>query len=109
MAKSYMQKQAVIAALSTRTNLPREQVALVMETYATLIAEELVAHGGINLPDLGRAKVVTRRAVAERHSVNPRTREPMVIPAVPAKDTYRAKFGKDFMSRLAAIKTPPTK
>lgn len=106
MSRAFMQKQAVIATLSDRTNLPREQIESVLTTFADLIAEELASKGGINLPNLGRAKVGTRAAVAERHSVNPRTREPMTIPAVPARKVYRAKFGKDFLARVEQKSKP---
>lgn len=109
MAKSFMQKQEVIAVIAQRTGLTRDQVTSALSAYAGLIAEELVSTGGINLPDLGRAKVIVRKAVAARQSVNPRTREPMTIPAVPAKKTYRAKFGKDFLSRVKVLEsTPPS-
>lgn len=100
MSRAFMQKQAVIATLSDRTNMSRDQIEAVLTAYADLIAEELVAKGGINLPNLGRAKVGTRAAVAERLSVNPRTREPMTIPAVPERKVYRARFGKDFLARV---------
>jgi nucleoid DNA-binding protein len=100
---SYMQKQEVLSILAQRTGLTREQVSKVMEEQANLICEQLAVKGGINLPDLGRAKVVVRRAVAARKSVNPRTKEPMVIPAVPEKKTYRVRFGRDFQSRMNEI------
>lgn len=104
-ANKFKQKQEVISELAHRTSLTRDQVSGVLSAYSDLIAEELVSVGGINLPDLGRAKVHVRKPVAARNSVNPRTHEPMVIPAVPAKSTYKAKFGKDFLGKVAVLAT----
>lgn len=107
-ASKFKQKQDVISDLAHRTTLTRDAITRVLSAYSDLIAEELVNSGGINLPDLGRAKAHVRKPVEARNSVNPRTREPMVIPAVPSKTTYKAKFGKDFLGKVAVLTAAKT-
>lgn len=98
-----MQKSEFVREVSQRTGLTKQQVLDVLKAQANLIAEQLIKDGGVNLPDLGKAKVKLRKPVAERHSVNPRTGEPMVIPPVPSKKTYQVRLGLDFLHRLEEI------
>lgn len=100
-----MQKSEFVREVAQRTGLTKQQVLDVFAAQANLIAEQLVKEGGVNLPDLGKAKVKLRKAVAERHSVNPRTGEPMTIPPVPQKTTYQVRLGLDFLHRLGRIES----
>ena len=105
---SFLHKSAVIATLATRTGLKRSEVEKVLATYATVISEELVTHGGINLPGIGRAKAVARKPVAARTLINPKTRKPIKVPATPARTTYKAKFGRTFLKNLEKIQASAT-
>lgn len=104
----YKQKQDIIALLATRCGLTRTVTEKVLNEYADIIGQELLNTGGVNLPEIGRAKMVHRAAVGKRQSVNPRTGTPMEIPAVEAKDVPRIKLGRIFMRRLEKMRTQNT-
>ena len=81
------------------------QVSLVLEAYASLAVEEVLASGRMNLPGIGRIKTMVRKPIAERKTVNPRTGEPMTIPEAPSKRHYKVKLSKEFLDRVEARNT----
>lgn len=100
-----MKKSDVVKEVAKRSGQTVDVVTAVLDNQASVLAEALVRDGIVNVPDIGRAKRVIRKPVAARQSVNPKTREPMVIPAQPETVTFRLKLGKPFEDRIAAVGT----
>jgi len=98
-----MKKNDVIKEVARRSGRTIEEVTSVLEHQAAVLAEALVRDGAVNVPDLGKAKKVVRKAVAARQSVNPKTREPMVIPAQPETVSFKLKLNKGFSDRIDAV------
>ena len=98
-----MKKIDVVKEVAKRSGQTVDTVAAVLDHQASVLAEALVRDGIVNVPDLGRAKRVVRKPVAARQSVNPKTREPMVIPAQPETVSFKLKLGKASEDRIAGI------
>lgn len=103
-----MKKNEVIKEVAKRAGKTIEEVTSILEHQAAVLAEALVRDGAVNVPDLGKAKKVVRKAVAARQSVNPKTREPMVIPAQPETVSFKLKLHKGFSDRIEAVTNSAT-
>lgn len=92
-------KAQTIAAIAEATELPKADVATVLETLNDLILNDL-RRGGIGsvaLPGLIKIDIVAQKATKAREGRNPATGEPIMIPAKRAKT--RGKI------RVRALKT----
>ena len=93
MAKS-MTKSEIIGHLAEKAGLPKKQVAELLEELTQLAYKE--AHNGFPVPGLGKLVVVDRAA---RMGRNPKTGEPLSIPAKRALKFRLAKEAKDAIAR----------
>lgn len=85
-----MTKAQTIDALAKKTDLPKRQVAGVLESLTTLAAKE--AKNGFVVPGLGKLVLSNRAA---RMGRNPQTGEPIKIPAKRVVKFRIAKAMKD--------------
>jgi nucleoid DNA-binding protein len=85
-------KSAMFQDLSTRTGLPRKQVATVVDELVNYIKEEIGKKGpGVFiLPGLLKVKRVEKPATKERQGRNPQTGEIMTIQAKPKRTVVKA-------------------
>jgi DNA-binding protein HU-beta len=93
MAKS-MTKSEIIGHLADKIGLPKKQVAELLDELTQLAYKE--AHNGFPVPGLGKLVVVDRAA---RMGRNPKTGEPLQIPAKRALKFRLAKEAKDAVAR----------
>jgi len=89
MAKA-MTKAELITRLAEKNDLPKKQVAALLEQLATIAYKE--AKKGFTIPGIGKLVVVDRKA---RMGRNPATGEPIKIPAKRALKFRIAKTAKD--------------
>jgi nucleoid DNA-binding protein len=85
-------KSAMFQDLSTRTGLPRKQVATVVDELVNYIKREIGKKGpGVfTLPGLLKVKRVEKPATKERQGRNPQTGEIMTIQAKPKRTVVKA-------------------
>ena len=93
MAKS-MTKSEIIGHLAEKSGLHKKQVIDVLEALAQLAYQE--AHNGFSVPGLGKLVVVDRAA---RMGRNPKTGEPLHIPAKRTLKFRLAKEAKDSVAK----------
>ena len=93
MAKS-MTKSEIIGHLAEKAGLPKKQVGELLEELTQLAYKE--AHNGFPVPGLGKLVVVDRAA---RMGRNPKTGEPIQIPAKRALKFRLAKEAKDTIAK----------
>jgi DNA-binding protein HU-beta len=93
MAKS-MTKSEIIGHLAEKIGLPKKQVAELLDELTQLAYKE--AHNGFSVPGLGKLVVVDRAA---RMGRNPKTGEPLQIPAKRALKFRLAKEAKDSVAK----------
>jgi DNA-binding protein HU-beta len=86
-------KSAMFQHLAEKTDLTRKQVASVFDALTDFIRQQLSSRGAgvVTLPGLLKIRRVEKPATKERQGVNPRTGEPMTIPAKPPSTTVRAR------------------
>lgn len=92
-------KAQTVAEIAEATELPKSDVALVLETLSDLILNDL-KKGGVGtaaLPGLIKIDIVAQKATKAREGRNPATGEPITIAAKRAK--ARGKV------RVRALKT----
>ncbi len=87
-----MNKSDLIDAVSERTGLAKSDSARAIDAVLGTIAETLQSGDTVNLPGFGSFVVRTR---AERSGRNPRTGEPITIPASRAPAFKAGKALKD--------------
>jgi len=93
MAKS-MSKSEIIGHLAEKSGLHKKQVLDVLEALAQLAYQE--AHNGFSVPGLGKLVLVDRAA---RMGRNPKTGEPLHIPAKRTLKFRLAKEAKDSVAK----------
>ena len=93
MARS-MTKSEIINHLAEKGGLPKKQVAELLDELAQLAYKE--APNGFPVPGLGKLVVVDRAA---RMGRNPKTGEPLQIPAKRALKFRLAKEAKDAVAK----------
>nr|WP_245995150.1 HU family DNA-binding protein [Inmirania thermothiophila] len=97
-------KAQVIAAIAEETGLTRAQVGAVFESLASLIHRHMKPRGSgeFTIPETGvRIRRVRRPATKARTGRNPRTGEPIQIPARPAQNVIRLTALKALKDALA--------
>jgi nucleoid DNA-binding protein len=85
-------KTAVFQALSEKTGLSRKQISSVFDELGSFIKGQLGKKGpGVfTMPGLLKIKRVEKKATPARQGKNPRTGEPMTIPAKPRRTVVKA-------------------
>lgn len=74
-----MTKSQFIEAVATEAGLDRQQSAAALDAAVTVIQRALAAGDAVTVTGFGRFHAARRAA---RRGVNPRTGEPMLVPAV---------------------------
>ena len=83
-------KRDLLTKLMTATNLTKHQVQGVLDGLHGAIVEELKTNCVVTLPGLLKLRVVNKTATTERKSINPATRQPMTVPAKPARKSLKS-------------------
>jgi nucleoid DNA-binding protein len=85
-------KTAVYQALSESTGLSKKQIGTVFDQLTAYIKAQLGKKGpGVfTVPGLLKIKRVEKKATPSRQGKNPRTGEPMTIPAKPKRTVVKA-------------------
>lgn len=73
-----MNKSDLIYKVSDETELPKDDVAYVVDTVFKTIRKSLVKGESVQILGFGTFKLSHKK---EREVINPRTHEPMIIPA----------------------------
>lgn len=81
-----MKKQDFIKAVAAEAGLSQDAVSRVLSTMIDTITNELKSGGEVNITGFGAFKISKRAA---RNGVNPKTSEPIKIPAMNSP-TFRA-------------------
>ena len=86
-------KTVMFQDLADRTGLSRKQVSAVFDELVNYLRDELGRKGPgvVNLAGLLKIKRVEKPATKARPGINPRTKEPMMIPAKPKRIVIRAR------------------
>ena len=93
MEKFPKTKPQVVRALADKTNLTQAQVESVLDALAALAyAGATKVPGGFPVPGLGKLTLIQRKA---RPGFNPRTKEPITIPAKTVVKFRLSKVAKD--------------
>jgi nucleoid DNA-binding protein len=96
-----MTKQQLIERVAVKTQLPKAQVEVVVDSVIEVIAETLKSNERIDLRGFGSFVVKDRK---ERQGRNPRTGETITIPA---KRDAAFKPGKELTEKLVVGATVP--
>jgi nucleoid DNA-binding protein len=96
-----MTKQQLIEKVAAKTELGKAQVEVAVDSVFEMIAETLRANERVDLRGFGSFVVKDRK---ERQGRNPRTGEPITIPA---KRDAGFKPGKELTEKLAPVGTLP--
>jgi nucleoid DNA-binding protein len=85
-------KTAMFQALSGKTGLTRKQVAGFFDALTDFIKDQVGKKGPgiVTFPGLLKIKRVRKPATKPRQGRNPKTGEPMTIPAKPARTVAKA-------------------
>jgi nucleoid DNA-binding protein len=85
-------KTAMFTDLATATGLSRKQVGSFFDAFTNLIKDQLGKKGPgvVTLPGLLKIKKVKKPATKARQGRNPKTGEPMMIAAKPARTVVKA-------------------
>ncbi len=73
-----MSKKNLIRELAETTGIAQKDIKKVMEALPLLLAKELLEEGRTSLPGVCTGVIKERQA---RNGVNPKTKEPIIIPA----------------------------
>jgi len=91
-----MNKTELVAAIAAKTELTKKDTEKFLSAFEDVVTEALVKNDKVQLVGFVTIDVVTR---AERDGRNPRTKEPMKIPASKAP---RFKVGKKLKDAVNA-------
>jgi nucleoid DNA-binding protein len=85
-------KGEIYTALGTKTGLSKKQISGVFDALGELIGSHLGKKGSgvFTVPGLLKLKVVHKPATKAKQSINPFTKEPMMIKAKPARKVVKA-------------------
>lgn len=87
-----MTKAELVAYIAEESGISKKAALVALDTVISSIHESLASDDRIRIADLGSFTVVTRKA---RKGVNPRTGDPINIPATKAAKFTAAKALKD--------------
>lgn len=87
-----MNKSELIKAIADRSGLTQVQAGLALDAFCATVIDEMSKEGDVSLTGFGSFTVAER---AERMGVNPKTKEPMIIPATKVVKFKAGKALKD--------------
>lgn len=87
-----MNKTELVAAIAEKAELSKKDAEKALKAFEDVITEELVKLGDVRLVGFGTFDVLER---AEHEGRNPRTKEPITIPASKAPRFRAGKALKD--------------
>ncbi|MDR1111643.1 MAG: HU family DNA-binding protein [Deltaproteobacteria bacterium] len=87
-----MTKAELVAKLAEDTEMTQAQATKALNSLLSVLVDEIKTNGGIALSGLGSFSLVSR---SERQGFNPKTKEPLVIPASKTVKFRVAKALKD--------------
>lgn len=90
-----MTKKDLIAAIAEKTGLAKKDCEAALSAFIDTVEEELKSGNPVQLPGFGTFEVRTR---AERKALNPRTKEPIVVPAGKTPAFKAGKALKDLIT-----------
>ena len=88
--KKLLTKRELLIALITDSGLTKRQVESVLDGLRAALVKELKTNAIVTVPGLLKLRVITKPARPERRSINPATRQPMTIPAKPARKSLKS-------------------
>ena len=85
-------KGEIYGAIAEKTGMGKKDVSKVFDALSELISRELgkKGPGQFVVPGLLKLKVVRKEATKAKQSINPFTKEPMMIKAKPARNVVKA-------------------
>jgi len=85
-------KGEIFGNIAEKTGLGKKEVSKVFDALSELISKELgkKGPGQFVVPGLLKLKVVRKEATKAKQSINPFTKEPMMIKAKPARNVVKA-------------------
>lgn len=85
-------KGEIYSQIAEKTNLAKKDVAAVFAAMGDIITKELGKKGPglFVIPGLLKLKVVRKPATKAKQSINPFTKEPMMVKAKPARNVVKA-------------------
>lgn len=90
-----MNKTELVAAMAEKTGLTKKDAENALKAFTDVVAEELVKGDKIQLVGFGTFEVTER---AEREGRNPKTGDPMTIPASKSPKFKAGKALKDMVN-----------
>jgi DNA-binding protein HU-beta len=87
-----MTKKDLIAAIAEKTGLTKKDSEAALAAFISTVEEQLKAGESVQLTGFGTFEVRER---AERQALNPRTKEPVTVPATKAPAFKAGKALKD--------------
>lgn len=90
-----MNKTELVAAMAEKTGLTKKDAENALKAFTDVVAEELVKGEKIQLVGFGTFEVTER---AEREGRNPKSGEPMTIPASKSPKFKAGKALKDMVN-----------
>ena len=90
LSKPFTRTQQV-AHLASTNNLPKKDVALVMNSLEQMIAHHLKNLGEISIGGLMKLIVIKKPATKAREGINPFTGQPTIFKAKPAKKVVKIR------------------
>ncbi|AFO51969.1 DNA-binding protein hu-alpha [Candidatus Mycoplasma haematolamae str. Purdue] len=92
-----MNKQELLSSIASRAKVSKEQADNVLKFYEEIVLQELEANKEFVLLNLGKFKIAMR---AERSGMNPKTKEPIKIPACNVPKFSPSKRLKEMASKV---------
>jgi nucleoid DNA-binding protein len=85
-------KAELFSQLSEKSGVGKKEVAKIFEVLTEIIGKELgkKGPGQFVIPGLLKLKVVRKPATKDKPSINPFTKEPMIVKAKPARNVVKA-------------------
>ena len=90
-----MTKAELVAHIAEESGVTKKAAGIALDTIVSTISDALAKNERIRVADLGSFSVVTRKA---RKGVNPRTGQPIKIPATKTAKFTAAKALKEVVS-----------
>ena len=91
-----MNKNDLVKVIADKTELTQKEVASVMDEFICITTKALKAGEEVAIAGLGKFVTKTRKA---RTSINPRTKEPIEVPASKAPAFRAGKQFKDAVNK----------
>ena len=90
-----MNKSELVAAMSEKSELSKKDVEKALKAFTDVVTDELVKGEKVQMVGFGTFEVAER---AEREGRNPKTKEPMTIPASKSPKFKAGKALKDLVN-----------